>query len=200
MALTALLMQSSLLVLCRLCSRERVHAGKTHKVLSKIDLGWAERLKHSSRGRHERPCSSSSSLFSLLLSPRLPAHTLTPAACWLAASLPGAEPSPALLVASCSRRRVRKCSKEGKEAGAKADEANAPKIKGKPGRKPKAKPGEAPPSPILRLPEITGGSRYPQVVVAKPPEQLNKLHVPAGWFQKHECQRIVTKVCLALGD
>ncbi|KAM8845546.1 trinucleotide repeat-containing gene 18 protein isoform 1-T2 [Spinachia spinachia] len=50
-----------------------------------------------------------------------------------------AEPSPALLVASCSRRKVRKCSKEGKEAGAKPEES-APKIKGKPGRKPKPKP------------------------------------------------------------
>lgn len=38
---------------------------------------------------------------------------------------------------------MRKCSKEGKEAGAKANETAAPKIKGKPGRKPKAKPGEA---------------------------------------------------------
>lgn len=55
--------------------------------------------------------------------------------------LPGAEPSPALLVASCSRRRVRKCSKEGKEAGQKPEET-VPKIKGKPGRKPKPKPGE----------------------------------------------------------
>lgn len=49
----------------------------------------------------------------------------------------GAEPSPALLVASCSRKRVRKGSKD---AGTKAEET-APKIKGKPGRKPKPKPG-----------------------------------------------------------
>ncbi|KAK1876912.1 Trinucleotide repeat-containing 18 protein [Dissostichus eleginoides] len=50
-----------------------------------------------------------------------------------------AEPSPALLVSSCSRRRVRKCSKESKEAGTKPEDS-APKIKGKPGRKPKPKP------------------------------------------------------------
>ncbi|KAK5856620.1 hypothetical protein PBY51_008203 [Eleginops maclovinus] len=50
-----------------------------------------------------------------------------------------AEPSPALLVSSCSRRRVRKCSKEGKEAGTKPEDTS-PKIKGKPGRKPKPKP------------------------------------------------------------
>ncbi|KAL6103290.1 tnrc18 [Pungitius sinensis] len=50
-----------------------------------------------------------------------------------------AEPSPALLVASCSRRKVRKCSKECKEAGAKPEEST-PKVKGKPGRKPKPKP------------------------------------------------------------
>lgn len=55
---------------------------------------------------------------------------------------PGAEPSPALLVSSCSRKRVRKSSKD---AGTKPEEA-APKIKGKPGRKPKPKPGgEVPP-------------------------------------------------------
>ncbi|XP_037544799.1 trinucleotide repeat-containing gene 18 protein [Nematolebias whitei] len=46
-----------------------------------------------------------------------------------------AEPSPALLVAGPSRRRVRKCSKE---TGAKPEEAT-PRIKGKPGRKPKPK-------------------------------------------------------------
>ncbi|KAJ3600596.1 hypothetical protein NHX12_031576 [Muraenolepis orangiensis] len=53
----------------------------------------------------------------------------------------GAEPSPALLVASCSRRRVRKCSKEGgakETSGAKAEDGG-PKIKGRPGRKPKPK-------------------------------------------------------------
>lgn len=50
---------------------------------------------------------------------------------------PGAEPSPALLVAGPSRRRVRKCSKE---AGTKPEET-APRIKGKPGRKPKPKSG-----------------------------------------------------------
>lgn len=55
---------------------------------------------------------------------------------------PGAEPSPALLVTSCSRKRVRKSSKD---AGTKPEET-APKIKGKPGRKPKPKPGgEVPP-------------------------------------------------------
>lgn len=50
---------------------------------------------------------------------------------------PGAEPSPALLVAGPSRRRVRKCSKE---AGTKPEETT-PRIKGKPGRKPKPKSG-----------------------------------------------------------
>lgn len=53
-------------------------------------------------------------------------------------SFAGAEPSPALLVAGPSRRRVRKCSKE---AGAKPEETT-PRIKGKPGRKPKPKPGK----------------------------------------------------------
>lgn len=116
-------------------------------MLSKIAPGSAERLKHGGKGRHERPCSPFFFLFPCLF-PALAPH-IYPAACWLGASLAGAEPSPALLVASCSRRRVRKCSKEGKEAGAKADEAAAPKIKGKPGRKPKAKPGEAP-SPLAK--------------------------------------------------
>lgn len=164
-------MQSSLLPFFRLWTQQRVHAGKTHKVLSKIALGSAERLKHSSKGRHERPCSSSFFFF-FLLSPPLPPH-IHPAACWLAASLPGAEPSPALLVASCSRRRVRKCSKEGKEAGAKADEANAPKIKGKPGRKPKAKPGEAPP-PLARNNQASEGKSLPsgrRYQTARPAEQ-----------------------------
>lgn len=170
------LMQSGMLALLQALNA----AEKKHKALSKIAPGSAERLKHGSKGRHERPCSPLFCLFPCLF-PALPPHNY-PAACGLGASLAGAEPSPALLVASCSRRRVRKCSKEGKEAGAKADEAAAPKIKGKPGRKPKAKPGEAP----TRWPKITrppSGSRYRRVVIAKPPGQLNTPNIPAGGAQ-----------------
>lgn len=54
----------------------------------------------------------------------------------------GAEPSPALLVAS-TKRRGRKCSKDvpdGKETPPKNTEESAPKSRGR-GRKPKPKPG-----------------------------------------------------------
>lgn len=54
----------------------------------------------------------------------------------------GAEPSPALLVAS-TKRRGRKCSKDvpdGKETPPKNTEEPAPKSRGR-GRKPKPKPG-----------------------------------------------------------
>lgn len=95
---------------------------------------------------------------------------------------------------------MRKCSKEGKEAGAKADEAAAPKIKGKPGRKPKAKPGEAP----SRRPKITrppSGSRYRRVVIAKPPGQLNTLNIPAGGSQsKNTSAKWLKEMLLLLAE
>eukprot|EP00063_Salmo_salar_P075179 XP_014050014.1 PREDICTED: trinucleotide repeat-containing gene 18 protein-like [Salmo salar] len=50
-----------------------------------------------------------------------------------------AEPSPALLVASCSRRRVRKCSKDTSETRPKAGDS-APKGRGRPAKKPKPEP------------------------------------------------------------
>uniref|UniRef100_A0A8C7KIG6 Trinucleotide repeat containing 18 n=1 Tax=Oncorhynchus kisutch TaxID=8019 RepID=A0A8C7KIG6_ONCKI len=59
-----------------------------------------------------------------------------------------AEPSPALLVASCSRRRVRKCSKDTSETRPKTGDS-APKGRGRPAKKPKPKP-EPPVSPDPR--------------------------------------------------
>ncbi|XP_052364217.1 trinucleotide repeat-containing gene 18 protein-like [Oncorhynchus keta] len=59
-----------------------------------------------------------------------------------------AEPSPALLVASCSRRRVRKCSKDTSETKPKTGDS-APKGRGRPAKKPKPKP-EPPVSPDPR--------------------------------------------------
>ncbi|KAK6312631.1 hypothetical protein J4Q44_G00182950 [Coregonus suidteri] len=59
-----------------------------------------------------------------------------------------AEPSPALLVASCSRRRVRKSSKATSETRPKAEDS-APKGRGRPAKKPKPKP-EPPVSPDPR--------------------------------------------------
>ncbi|KAL0992513.1 hypothetical protein UPYG_G00094350 [Umbra pygmaea] len=61
-----------------------------------------------------------------------------------------AEPSPALLVASCSKRRVRKCSKDTNETRPKAEDS-APKSRGRPTKKnkPKTEPTVSPDQPKL---------------------------------------------------